>query len=193
MYFKDKVNKLLGVWNKELITEVGGEAMLQSLARQDETRAELEQRLEKLESVHDSLKRALQRTHHRPDPDRGADPIRDLWTVGGDLAPLSSEKQTMKQNPNDVFHVLKRAVAAACATLVWVQPTAAARPADIDLAGNSIKTLTLKPTSEPAESEQGCTPDRQLCIELVAQTKKLRPFSRSGPPLVRCWRTAGIA
>ncbi|MBN3006776.1 hypothetical protein JW897_23845 [Chromobacterium alkanivorans] len=61
LYFKDKVNKLLGVWNKELITEVGGEAMLQSLARQDETRAELEQRLEKLESVHDNLKRALQK------------------------------------------------------------------------------------------------------------------------------------
>lgn len=87
----------------------------------------------------------------------------------------------MKQNPNDVFHVLKRAVAAACATLVWVQPTAAARPADIDLAGNSIKTLTLKPTSEPAESEQGCTPDRQLCIELVAQTKEAPPILKIRP------------
>lgn len=61
LYFKDKVNKLLGVWNKEAVKEFGGEEMLKTLAGQDEARAELQQQLDKLESAHDSLKRALQK------------------------------------------------------------------------------------------------------------------------------------
>ncbi|WP_434634152.1 hypothetical protein [Chromobacterium sp. CV08] len=61
LYFKDKVSKLLGVWNKEAIREFGGEEMLKMLAGQDEARAALQQKLEQLESAHDSLKRALQK------------------------------------------------------------------------------------------------------------------------------------
>jgi hypothetical protein len=61
LYFKDKVSRLLGVWDKEHIQEVGGEAMLQSLAQQDETRAALEDKVNRLESSYSSLKSALQR------------------------------------------------------------------------------------------------------------------------------------
>ncbi|XLM19844.1 hypothetical protein MKD33_14740, partial [Chromobacterium piscinae] len=41
--------------------EFGGEEMLKMLASQDEARAELQQKLDKLESAQDSLKRALQK------------------------------------------------------------------------------------------------------------------------------------
>ncbi|KUM05641.1 hypothetical protein KIF53_17365 [Chromobacterium subtsugae] len=61
LYFKDKVNKLLGVWNKDVIKEFGGEDMLKRLAGQDEARASLQQRIDQLEGAHDSLKRALQK------------------------------------------------------------------------------------------------------------------------------------
>ncbi|AUH50332.1 hypothetical protein CXB49_05660 [Chromobacterium sp. ATCC 53434] len=61
LYFKDKVGKLLGVWNKEAVKEFGGEEMLKTLAGQDEARAALQQKLEQVESAHDSLKRALQK------------------------------------------------------------------------------------------------------------------------------------
>ncbi|MBN3006777.1 hypothetical protein JW897_23850 [Chromobacterium alkanivorans] len=87
----------------------------------------------------------------------------------------------MKQKPNNVYHALKLAALAAFTTLAWIRPAAAAQPADVDLAGNSIKTLTLESTSEPAESKQGCTTDRQLCIELVAQTKEAPPILRIQP------------
>ncbi|OHX11298.1 hypothetical protein BI347_16565 [Chromobacterium sphagni] len=61
LYFKDKVNKLLGVWNKDAIKEFGGEDMLKTLASQDETRASMQQRIDQLEGAHDSIKRALQK------------------------------------------------------------------------------------------------------------------------------------
>ncbi len=59
LYFKDKVSKLLGVWNREAVTEFGGEEMLKSLISQDEARAELRKQLEQLENSHANLKRAL--------------------------------------------------------------------------------------------------------------------------------------
>ncbi|AXE28580.1 hypothetical protein DK842_00750 [Chromobacterium phragmitis] len=61
LYFKDKVNKLLGVWNKEAVKEFGGEEMLKMLAGQDEARSQLQLQLDKLESANDSMKRALQK------------------------------------------------------------------------------------------------------------------------------------
>ena len=61
LYFKDKVSRLLGVWDKQHIQEVGGEAMLQSLSQQDETRAELEEKVTRLEAAHSNLKSALQK------------------------------------------------------------------------------------------------------------------------------------
>ncbi|MGR2662410.1 hypothetical protein ACUXVY_12530 [Chromobacterium haemolyticum] len=87
----------------------------------------------------------------------------------------------MKQHSNDVSHVLKLAALTVCLAIVSIQPAAAARPADVDLAGNSIKTLTLESRPESAESEQGCTPDRQLCLELVAQTKDAPPMLKVRP------------
>lgn len=61
LFFKDKVNKLLGVWDKDHITEYSGEAMLQTMAQQEETRAQLEQRLALLESRQQTLQQALQK------------------------------------------------------------------------------------------------------------------------------------
>ncbi|EEG07703.1 hypothetical protein [Pseudogulbenkiania ferrooxidans] len=61
LFFKDKVNKLLGVWDKEHITEYSGEAMLQNMAQQEETRAHLEQRVSALESRQTTLQQALQK------------------------------------------------------------------------------------------------------------------------------------
>ncbi|WP_159875482.1 MULTISPECIES: hypothetical protein [Aquitalea] len=61
LYFKDKISRLLGVWDKEHIQEVGGEAMLQSLAMQDESRLALEEKVALLESAHSSMKSALQK------------------------------------------------------------------------------------------------------------------------------------
>ncbi|MBM2884452.1 hypothetical protein [Chromobacterium amazonense] len=61
LYFKDKVSKLLGVWNKDTVHEFGGEEMLKMLASQDEARAELQQKLDVAESAQDQMKRALQK------------------------------------------------------------------------------------------------------------------------------------
>ena len=61
LFFKDKVSKLLGVWDKEHISEVGGEEMLQSLLQQDESRQNLEQKVARLEAAQASMKSALQK------------------------------------------------------------------------------------------------------------------------------------
>ncbi|POZ63753.1 hypothetical protein [Chromobacterium alticapitis] len=61
LYFKDKVSKLLGVWNKEAIREFGGEEMLQMLAGQDEARMALQYKLDLAENAQDSMRRALQK------------------------------------------------------------------------------------------------------------------------------------
>lgn len=61
LFFKDKVNKLLGVWDKEHITEFSGEAMLQTMAQQQEARQQLEQHLATLEARQQTLQQALQK------------------------------------------------------------------------------------------------------------------------------------
>ncbi|UTH74380.1 hypothetical protein [Chromobacterium sp. IIBBL 290-4] len=61
LYFKDKVSKLLGVWNKDSVKEFGGEDMLKTLSGLDESRAELQAQMERLENAHESMSRALQK------------------------------------------------------------------------------------------------------------------------------------
>ncbi|QEL55894.1 hypothetical protein [Chromobacterium paludis] len=61
LFFKDKVSKLLGVWNKDAIREFGGEEMLQMLAGQDEARMALQYELDQAENAQDTMKRALQK------------------------------------------------------------------------------------------------------------------------------------
>ena len=61
LYFKDRASRLLGVWDKEHIEEVGGESMLKTLAGQDASRSELEEKVHRLESAHLTLKSSLQK------------------------------------------------------------------------------------------------------------------------------------
>lgn len=61
LFFQDKINKLLGVWDREHISEISGEAMLQSLAEQDTARAQLEEQLARQESAQSALRQALQK------------------------------------------------------------------------------------------------------------------------------------
>ena len=61
LFFKDKISRLLGVWDKDHIQEVGGEAMLQSRAMQDESRVALEDKVSRLEAAHSTMKSALQK------------------------------------------------------------------------------------------------------------------------------------
>jgi hypothetical protein len=59
LYFKDKVSKLIGVCDIDTIAEFGGEAMLQALAKQDEERYALQQRVATMETQTRSFHAAL--------------------------------------------------------------------------------------------------------------------------------------
>ncbi|WP_051228760.1 hypothetical protein [Paludibacterium yongneupense] len=59
LYFKDKVSKLIGVCDVDTIVEFGGEAMLQALAKQDEERYQLQQRVATMETQTRSFHAAL--------------------------------------------------------------------------------------------------------------------------------------
>ncbi|MDF0604742.1 hypothetical protein HZU77_003615 [Neisseriaceae bacterium TC5R-5] len=61
LYFKDRVNKLLGTWNPELIVELKHEAILETFAKQEEARIELESKLNTEEATKVHLKQALQK------------------------------------------------------------------------------------------------------------------------------------
>ena len=64
VYHKDKVGRLIGVYSSGLIAEFGGEAMLQTLIKQDEERRAMEQRLNKAESLNNAVHQALDKERH---------------------------------------------------------------------------------------------------------------------------------
>ena len=61
LYFKEKVGKLLGVWDAQAIRPFNGEDMLRMLAEQDTDRYDLELRLHQLQHRQQSLQMALQK------------------------------------------------------------------------------------------------------------------------------------
>ncbi|WP_215781819.1 MULTISPECIES: hypothetical protein [unclassified Paludibacterium] len=64
LYYKDKVNRLIGVCESTMIAEFGGEAILQTLIKQDQDRHELQQRMEKIESLNNAVHQALDKERH---------------------------------------------------------------------------------------------------------------------------------
>ncbi|TDR82888.1 hypothetical protein [Paludibacterium purpuratum] len=64
LYYKDKVGRLIGVCDSSMITEFGGEAMLQTLIKQDQERHEMAQHLAKIESMNNAVHQALDKERH---------------------------------------------------------------------------------------------------------------------------------
>jgi len=64
LYYKDRVGRLIGVCESTLIVEFGGEAMLQTLIKQDQERQELEQRMVKIEALNNVVHQALDKERH---------------------------------------------------------------------------------------------------------------------------------
>lgn len=64
LYFKDKANRLIGVCESTLVAEFGGEAMLQTLIKQDQQRQELEQSMAKIQSMNNAVHQALDKERH---------------------------------------------------------------------------------------------------------------------------------
>jgi hypothetical protein len=64
LYFKDKASRLIGVCENEQIAEFGGEAMLQTLIKQDQDRQELEQRMAKTQAMNNAVHQALDKEKH---------------------------------------------------------------------------------------------------------------------------------
>jgi len=64
LFYKDKVSRLIGVCDNPHVVEFGGEAMLQTLIKQDEEHRVLEQRLEKSESMNNAVHQALDKERH---------------------------------------------------------------------------------------------------------------------------------
>ncbi|MBV8048501.1 MAG: hypothetical protein JO171_15210 [Paludibacterium sp.] len=64
IYYKDKVGRLIGVCESAMITEFGGESMLQTLIKQDQDRHEMQQHLSKIESMNNAVHQALDKERH---------------------------------------------------------------------------------------------------------------------------------
>jgi hypothetical protein len=64
LYFKDKANRLIGVCENSLIAEFGGEAMLQTLIKQDQERQELEASITKIQAMNNVVHQALDKEKH---------------------------------------------------------------------------------------------------------------------------------
>ena len=64
LYFKDKASRLIGVCENKQIAEFGGEAMLQTLIKQDQERHELEQRMAKTQAMNNAVHQALDKEKH---------------------------------------------------------------------------------------------------------------------------------
>lgn len=58
------MGRLIGVCESTLIVEFGGEAMLQTLIKQDQERQELEQRMVKIEALNNVVHQALDKERH---------------------------------------------------------------------------------------------------------------------------------
>lgn len=54
-YSKEKVSKLLGVWDNKLVQEISADSLLDMIARQDKQRSELEERMHSLQNNYNTL------------------------------------------------------------------------------------------------------------------------------------------
>jgi hypothetical protein len=64
VYSKEQVGRLIGVCESNFIAEFGGEAMLQTLIKQDENQQALERRLSKSEALNNAIHQALDKERH---------------------------------------------------------------------------------------------------------------------------------
>jgi hypothetical protein len=64
LYYKDKASRLIGVCDNPQVVEFGGEAMLQTLIKQDEEQKSLEARMAKIESMNNAVHQALDKERH---------------------------------------------------------------------------------------------------------------------------------